>query len=463
MMKMKKRILSILIIALLLSCNMPVDTVYAKEKGRLVLIQNEDLSFTAYEDLVLLSPKGNLMVKISSLSKKLGLTYKRINSGDFQVSYNDQILEFNKSSKTYTYKTKDASTYVEAAHNPYTTIKTAKENAVNVIHYSTLKNLVYTKYYNKSQSGGYKDIGYNGVIVYSPYQKIRSLPDLNTVNMSSKENFSDIHTKAMMKYYSRRIAVAKFDSIIGVKSDGTVIAAGLNNAGENNVTNWNDIVAVAAGNQHNIGLKSDGKIVAVGDNTYGQLNVSKWRDIVEVAAGYYHTVGLKSDGTVVAVGDNSEGQLNVSKWKDIVAIAAGAKHTVGIKSDGTVVAVGYNRDGQLNVSKWKDIVSVSAGYYHTVGLKSNGRVVAAGYDKYDYELDELSQWRDIVLISSSDFAIVGLRSDGTVIETGNWKISHWRDLIAIAYGGGNIVGIKTDGTVIAVGYSLPDLSEWNLK
>lgn len=45
--------------------------------------------------------------------------------------------------------------------------------------------------------------------------------------MASGENFSDIHTKAMMKYYSRRIAVAKFNSIIGVKSDGTVIIIGI--------------------------------------------------------------------------------------------------------------------------------------------------------------------------------------------------------------------------------------------
>ena len=59
---------------------------------------------------------------------------------------------------------------------------------------------------------------------------------------------------------------------------------------------------VAADRQNTIGLKVDGTVVAAGDNDNGQCNVSSWRDIVAVAAGVYHTVGLKADGTVVAVG-----------------------------------------------------------------------------------------------------------------------------------------------------------------
>ena len=54
--------------------------------------------------------------------------------------------------------------------------------------------------------------------------------------------------------------------------------------------------------------------MAVGWNEYGQCNVSDWCDIVAVAAGCAHTVGLKSDGTVVAVGDNEYGQCDVSGW-----------------------------------------------------------------------------------------------------------------------------------------------------
>ena len=57
-------------------------------------------------------------------------------------------------------------------------------------------------------------------------------------------------------------------------------------------------------------------MVAVGWNEYGQCNVSDWRDIVAIAAGCAHTVGLKSDGTVIA-GNNEFGQCDVGSWRDI--------------------------------------------------------------------------------------------------------------------------------------------------
>jgi alpha-tubulin suppressor-like RCC1 family protein len=62
---------------------------------------------------------------------------------------------------------------------------------------------------------------------------------------------------------------------------------------------------VAAGEEHIVGLKSDGIVVAWGINSFGQMDVGGWTDIVQVAAGAVHTVGLKSDGTVVAVGSHS--------------------------------------------------------------------------------------------------------------------------------------------------------------
>lgn len=80
---------------------------------------------------------------------------------------------------------------------------------------------------------------------------------------------------------------------------------------------------IAAGCRHTVGLKSDGTVTAVGDNKYGQCDVSDWSDIVAVAAGNVHmatntgnahTIGLKSDGTVVAVGWNEYGQCDVNVW-----------------------------------------------------------------------------------------------------------------------------------------------------
>ena len=119
-----------------------------------------------------------------------------------------------------------------------------------------------------------------------------------------------------------------------------------------------DVVAVrdtvSAGWNHTVGLKSDGTVVAAGYNKYGQCDVSGWTDIVAVSAGVGYTVGLKRDGTVVAVGDNGGGKRDVGDWTNIVAVSGGDRHTVGLKSDGTVVAVG-DEDGKCDVGGWTDI------------------------------------------------------------------------------------------------------------
>ena len=204
---------------------------------------------------------------------------------------------------------------------------------------------------------------------------------------------------------------------VGLKRDGTVVAAGDNDYGQCDVSGWNDIIAVSAGHYDTVGLKRDGTVVAVGDNDYGQCDVSGWSDIIAVSAGRLHTVGLKRDGTVVATGSNNFGQCDVSGWSDIIAVSAGEYHTVGLKRDGTVVAVGYNDDGRCDVSVWSDIIAVSAGGYHTVGLKKDGTVVAVGDN--DYGQCDVSGWRDIIAVSAGINHTVGLKKDGTVVAVGD--------------------------------------------
>ena len=106
-------------------------------------------------------------------------------------------------------------------------------------------------------------------------------------------------------------ACAANGSTIAVFSDGTVQALGTDYAGEDKVSQWRDIIAVAGGDEHTVGLKRDGTVVAVGDNTYGQCDVSSWTNIIEICCGQYHTVGVRNDGTLVATGLNNSGQCDV--------------------------------------------------------------------------------------------------------------------------------------------------------
>lgn len=233
------------------------------------------------------------------------------------------------------------------------------------------------------------------------------------------------------------VAVSAGESFIaGLRSNGTVAISGFTDRyGLSSVDSWRDIVAIEIGRNHIpsyddhddewlknhiVGLRSDGTVVAAGYNRDGQCDVDDWNDIAAIFAGYHRTVGLRSDGTVVAVGDNSKGQCAVGDWTDIVAIAIGREHTVGLRSDGTAVAVGRNEAGQCNVGGWTDIVMVSAGWGHTVGLRADGTVVTtAGND--------FKGWTDVVAITTSNlFGTIGIRSDGTILNDRTRFFSDWK-------------------------------------
>jgi len=251
---------------------------------------------------------------------------------------------------------------------------------------------------------------------------------------------------------------------VGLKSDGTVAAVGYGYSrkeGEKQpyeVGGWTDIIQVAAGGLYTVGLKSDGTVIAVGYNYDGQCDVDGWANITQVAASGGHTVGLRSNGTVIAVGDNDDGQCNVGNWTDIVQVAAGGEHTVGLKADGTVVAVGSNAYGKCNVGNWTAITQVAAGSLYTVGLKSNGTVMAVG-DNDDGQCD-VGNWTGIIQVAAGTYHTVGLKADGTVVavgcvreldDFGQCDVGNWTDIIQVAAGTYHTVGLKLDGTVVAAG------------
>jgi len=268
------------------------------------------------------------------------------------------------------------------------------------------------------------------------------------------------------------VAAGDFHTV-GLESDGSVVAVGMNDDGQCDVGNWTDITHVAAGYYHTVGVKADGTVVAMGWNEGGQCDVGNWTDITHVATGNFHTVGAKSDGSVVAVGINYDGQCDVGAWTDITHVAAGTCHTVGLKSDGTVVAAGCAGEGgnygQCDVGDWTDIIQVAAGNYHTVGVKSDGTVVAMGWN--DDGQCNVSGWTDIIQVAAGYYHTVGVKSDGTAVAVGTnflgeCDVNTWTGIIQAAAGELHTVGLKADGTLVAAGdssYEQCEVGTWDLN
>jgi alpha-tubulin suppressor-like RCC1 family protein len=189
------------------------------------------------------------------------------------------------------------------------------------------------------------------------------------------------------------------------------------------------VVAIKAGNGHNLALCADGTLVAWGYNNYGQLGngnttdsnvpvaVSKVADlagrtVVAVTAGYYHSMALCADGTLFAWGYNYYGQLGngtttdslipvavertgVLAGKPVVAANAGLYHSLALCADGTVAAWGQNSSGQLGNGSTshrnvptavdqaglladKSVVALAAGYSHCLVRCADGTLAAWG-------------------------------------------------------------------------------------
>lgn len=258
-------------------------------------------------------------------------------------------------------------------------------------------------------------------------------------------DYQDARTRSFElwdKILTRKTISAEYDSVIGIRTDGTVVLTG-ELAYDEDTSGWTNITEVSSEIGHIVGLRADGTVVATGSSYYGEGDVGHWCDIVSVVTGFEYSVGLRSDGTVVATGNNEENQCNVSDWSDIIAISSDGHATYGLCVDGTVMST-QNSD---RLSVWEDIVSISAGSWYTMGLKADGTVVATGLN------EDVSKWKNIMDVAAGSWHMVGLRADGTVVATGNndhgqCNVSSWRNIVAVAAGTYRTFGLKEDGTVV---------------
>jgi alpha-tubulin suppressor-like RCC1 family protein len=96
-----------------------------------------------------------------------------------------------------------------------------------------------------------------------------------------------------------------------------------------------NVVAIAAGGDHNLAIRSNGTLVAWGENNlYGRLTVpASATNILAIACGNYFSLALRRDGKVVAWGDNGAGQTNVPvSLTNVVDVAGGSYFSLALQA-----------------------------------------------------------------------------------------------------------------------------------
>ncbi|SJZ42421.1 helix-turn-helix domain-containing protein [Anaerorhabdus furcosa] len=219
------------------------------------------------------------------------------------------------------------------------------------------------------------------------------------------------------------------------------------------MTDFTDLVKISAYKDSVVGLKSDGTLVAAGSNTNGQLDIKKIEKAVDVSLGAKHTAVALEDGKVTCVGDNSQGACNVDAWENIVDVEAGNGFTIGIDSTGNVKVAGSVTNSS-SMESIKSVKSVSIGTNEVAFLNTSQTVTTVSYT--GATATNVSTLKNITQVAVGNGFVAGLGSDGKVqIVTTNEdlkkSVEAWTGIGVISAYNNTLVGFTTTGKMVGAG------------
>ena len=137
--------------------------------------------------------------------------------------------------------------------------------------------------------------------------KIYGLHRDGTVSTTVEENRESLQDVSNVEKIAGYIGGQHgLEDVLALEKDGTVelIVAGERavEMGRTQVQSWTGIEDIAVGESHVAGLLSDGTVIAAGSNHAGQCDVENWGNIIYLTAGRNCTIGITADGELKMAG-----------------------------------------------------------------------------------------------------------------------------------------------------------------
>ena len=253
-----------------------------------------------------------------------------------------------------------------------------------------------------------------------------------------------------------------------LREDGTVACTGLPEEKKRAVESWRGIVQICRAGAALYGLRADGYVegISLSEEKWNrdeeQANVDralKWRDITALVPTSQRLVGLKKDGSLVMNGTTHFGPemiADFSGWTDLVTLEGGGgqggEYLIGIKKDGSVLIKGDSISGDWTGTPRRVRETACSGY-QLLCLQQDGRVVSRGFPG-------VKTWRNITQVRALDGLALGLRENGSVaVEAYDWypeemirEIESWKNVRSLSVAGGElVVGVTDDGQTLVAG------------
>ncbi len=268
--------------------------------------------------------------------------------------------------------------------------------------------------------------------------------------------------KEAISRYTDAFVMPSSGAVVALRDDGTVSSAGLSAEAESALSSWRGITQICYANTEVYGLRSDGYVEAVntGVDPYSQSEVDKalaWREIAAIVSTHQRLVGLRKDGSIVVTGPEHFGTEQVADYSDWTGLYAleggdciGGEYLVGIKGDG-IVLKGASLVGAPYGTP-RRVTETACSGFDLLCKEQDGSVTSIGFPN-------AAEWQGIEHVWALDGLGLGLRRDGTVAldvqgtipEEAVKEIEGWKDIRNLSVARDDlIVGITIDGrTLIA--------------
>ena len=153
-----------------------------------------------------------------------------------------------------------------------------------------------------------------------------------------------------------------------------------------------DIIQIAASNNHAIFLNADGEVFSFGNNDNGQLGlghnfkcdvpqlINNIEDVIYVSVSDKHSMLLTSQGNIYMCG-NSNNLFKKINIDNICQISAGFSHSSALSKDGKIYIIISDIE-IISMMENNDIITISSGYDHSLFLDKKGLIYAYGNNEY---------------------------------------------------------------------------------
>ena len=119
-------------------------------------------------------------------------------------------------------------------------------------------------------------------------------------NIKTLFRLDEQECQALNRTYQKPKIYMTGTAAIAMCTDGSVMV--LHNPFHYDFSDWTSVTKISCGKNHLVGLRADGTVLAAGENKYGQCDVFSWNNVIDIAASEYMTIGLTASGECLKKG-----------------------------------------------------------------------------------------------------------------------------------------------------------------